>query len=155
MLKVNILRNDPNNIIEGYYNVDAEVQPAYKDKVQSTIKPHELMTVFDAGEIEELVVHDVIRYYRRYEDILSYWCAFVALKGTIVLNFYELDEVVRAYNERRITTEEFRNILYGKDNEVKSCLTVEEVCETLSKLNFSVMKKRFDNLSVYVVAQRQ
>lgn len=145
-MKINLLFNNTNDMIEGYINLDLTKLDKPLDKT--------LLEAADLNECDEIVAHDIIRYYRSQNDIISLLSRFVSLGGKLVLIFYEFDETVRAYQEGRLSLQELQNILYGQIGEVNCTPTLEQVSEIVEQLGFKISRKKINNITALIVAER-
>ncbi len=139
-MKVNVLYNNSNDVIEGYRNIDIK-------------KGNSSFAGIDKGECDEIVLHDTIRY--PIGDI-KIFAQYVAIGGKLVTIFYELDEVIRAYQEERLSIKEFQDILYGThESRIINTPTMEQVESVLKELNFKIVQKKINNITGCIVAERQ
>lgn len=150
-MRLNLLVNNPDDVIGGYLNVD----PLRDSNDTIKLPLDKLESQLDFGEAEEIIVNDTLRYFPDWKKILIYWARFVKIGGLLVVKFYELEETAYAFAEKRLTSDEARSILYGKAGEIRSGCTIEEVISVLKELGFRITGKKFLNLEAVVSAERQ
>ena len=157
-MKLNLLIDEPDKVLPGYYNID----PLAPDLDSSRMRadPSALGPIADAGEVEEIIAHDIIDTVplAKVNALIDHWLSRLAHKGRITISCVDIMEVCRSLQNRLISVEEASMLLHGDQSKNwryrQANYTLLQLVETLRAKGMKVLQKRVYQFKAFVVAER-
>jgi sporulation protein YlmC with PRC-barrel domain len=156
-MKANLLIDNKDGMLKGWANID----PCGDNKDGRNVGPLDnLDWAFDKGELEELLVDNILNKFRfpHLHIVLSNWSSKLAIGGKITIRDVDFEEVARLLLLEKITLQQACVLLWGeqsKDSTVKQCgLSTLEMVKLLEKLGLKITKKIIDGYDFVIEAIR-
>lgn len=114
-MKVNLLLDNPGGVRSGYLNIDPAAPPD-DPHGRSACPIDRLEQLLDAGEVTELVAHDILDVFpsSRVGPVLEGWMSRLAHGGRLHLSVVDVREVCRGYLSGGITLGDVQELLHGQ-----------------------------------------
>lgn len=115
---------------------------------------------YDFGELEEIVVTDVIEYIPKtiFEGVLKGWISKLAIGGKIVLSFIDIREVNRLFYLQRLNLAEFNTITHGGGTEIWQNkhlnFSLDAIAILLQQLGLKLVSTKLNNLTAVIIGER-
>lgn len=157
-MKVNLLLDNPKDILNGYINIDPLKGPVNDERLDGDITC--LDAYIDDAEAEEILAIDVLDYYQMgvADDILNNWIKKLKIGGELVISCVDLREVTRLYEKGTLNFIEINRLLHGdqdKDWNFRKCsLTLEMLIAVLKSRELKIITAKIDNLKAIVRCKR-
>lgn len=91
------------------------------------------------------------------EKIVETLCSRLTSGGTVAIVMTDLFSVANTLVDGLISLAQFRDIIYGNENEPKKyiCCSMDSICEFLSKNNVKVLQKWYNGNQINIIGQKQ
>ena len=128
-------------------------------KVQ-TLEDLDKLSKFDNGELDELVIEDVVDYLPsdKAEETVLKLVKLVAKGGKLIVGCSEAYEISKAFTSFNISLMDYNKLVYGSDPNLPKRLgiTAISLADLLSKVaGMKILKKRVNKFKFIVEAIRQ
>ena len=140
----------------GYINVDIEEHPL----VELVLDVRELDKHFPGGSVHGMMCRDTLQCFPHSEvkSILHKWYRVLRPRSRIVIQCYDIDQVIKKYNDKEIDRDRLRALLYGSqrtENKVfKNCFDEKYLRGLLESVGFHVQDIVYPEMRIKVVAVR-
>lgn len=156
-MKVNLLRNAPDDAMNGFLNIDPFADG--KDcRKQGDLA--DLSFFVEDAEATEIVARDILDFYDKslWERTLDGWIKKLRHGGKIVVGGVDIYEVSKAVSNYSISTADANRLLHGEQdapwNFRKTNATLFDMTGLLESKGLKVMKKRMSEFHYIVEAVR-
>ncbi len=162
-MKINLLLNNPNNVLNGYVNIDpfadgSDIRVAGNVTDLTTEEKEEIVC---DGEAKEIIAYGILEYFNlgQIEYILNCWSKKLAVGGKLVVSVVDFEEVARGVvfgNLRNFV--QLNHLLHGAQAEnwdsKKTTLSLNIIVELLENRGLRVTKKLNENFCSIVESVR-
>ncbi len=157
-VRMNLLVGNEADIREGWTNIDPLAPENDHRRIRAN--PMNLDPVCDAGEVDELVAHDLIDTlpYREANEVLDHWISRLAHGGTITLSCVDTLEVTKMFQNRSLMMGQLNALLHGEQTESwkfrQGSYHLGQLANILTSKGLVVLQKRIHQFRAIIVAQR-
>lgn len=141
---------------EGYLNVDIQ----YFDEVDLMLDITQLPKSFPPRSVDAIMCRDTLQCFSHVHArrILKSWHKILKPRSRIVIQVYDVAQIVEAYQAEEIDFERFKLLLYGRQkNEhtrFQNCFTEESLVNLLERSGYEVLEVVHPEMRIKVVARR-
>ncbi len=142
---------------EGYTNVDIQYYP----EVDLIADVMQLDEHFPDRSVDAIMCRDTLQCfpYTDTKGILRRWRKVLKPRSRIVIQVYDIEQVMLAYDNEEIDFERFKGIIYGRQRDeyttFLNCFNEEYLVELLTSTGFAVQEIVHPPMRVKVVAVRE
>jgi predicted SAM-dependent methyltransferase len=142
--------------VEGYVNIDIQYYP----QVDLMLDISKLSEFFPLNSVDAIMCRDTLQCFTstKVRGVLRSWYKALKPRSRLVIQCYDVDAVVKAFQANEIDFERFRSLMYGRQKNdftnFHNCFNEKALVELLTRSGFKVQEVSHPTMRIKIVAMK-